>query len=356
MYIRKLPYIIFRAYSQNGYLTDNRNLGYDTASKSCLKVGDLLLSKEGSIFYSLLEDSFQSVYEITNKLTRIFDEVSYDTLLNDAKTFYVELANKGFVLCKDKLSNETKPPCYFSYANYTPFLLDITDEDINYNESFAKKYSLSRIHIDISSLCNENCIHCYVPAANKCGLMSQEVFDKVITQCISMKVLNITLSGGEPMLNPSLKSFITKCSKENFSINILSNLTCLSDELLDIIEANPLISIQTSLYALNEDIHDSITRRKGSYHKTTSAIKRLHERNVPMQINCPIMKQNVTDYRDVLNFAASLNIEASADYGLFGCYDSSGSNIGCRISPVQIDEILKTDYDNENTYQSQLEK
>ena len=91
MLVRKLPYIIYRAYPTNGYLTDNRNFGYDTAAKSCLKVGDLLISYGGSIFYSQLKDEFISVDEVAKKLTTIFTGVSYEVLLEDATAFYAEL-------------------------------------------------------------------------------------------------------------------------------------------------------------------------------------------------------------------------------------------------------------------------
>ena len=48
MFVRKLPYIIYRAYPTSGYLTDNRNFGYDTATKSCIKVGRPLRAGDAS--------------------------------------------------------------------------------------------------------------------------------------------------------------------------------------------------------------------------------------------------------------------------------------------------------------------
>ena len=95
--------------------------------------------------------------------------------------------------------------------------------------------------------------------------MSEKVFDRILSQCRSMNVLNITISGGEPLLNPNLKRFLLECSRYNFSVNLLSNLTLLSEELIDLIASNPLISIQTSLYSMDESVHDSITRKKGSF-------------------------------------------------------------------------------------------
>ena len=350
MFVRKLPYIIYRAYPTKGYLTDNRNFGYDTAAKSCLKVGDLLISHEGSIFYSQLENDVRSVDEIAKKLTTIFTGVRYEVLLEDATAFYAELAEKGFVECVEGI-DAGKSSNYFSYVNYEPCILHAEiNAPVEYNEVFAGEYSLTRVHVDISSRCNENCVHCYIPIACKRSMMDDDMFDKVLNQCVDMKIINITLSGGEPMLNPHLKSFLIKCGEANLSVNILSNLTCLSDELLDVIASNPLICVQTSVYAMDADVHDSITQHKGSFQKTISAIRELHKRNVPMQINCPIMKQNLHCYREVLEFAKSLNIEASSDYTLFGCYDSSGINLGCRITNANIENILDADDTKANVY------
>lgn len=350
MFVRKLPYIIYRAYPQNGYLTDNRNFGYDTATKSCIKVGDLLLSNEGSIFYSFLEEEHQTVDEIAARLLNVFKGVKYEVLREDAMAFYNELSKRGFIVCDTEMRDNFQFPSYFSYENTKPFLLDLQSGSCANFEDFSNDYNLSRVHIDISSHCNENCVHCYIPSKNKCSMMSEEVFDRVLEQCMSMNVLNITLSGGEPMLNPLLKSFLLKCREANFSINILSNLTCLSDELLEVIISNPLISIQTSLYAIQEEIHDSITRKKGSFQKTIQAIRKLHMCNVPMQINCPIMKQNISCYHEVLDFASSLNIEASADYTLFGCYDLSGCNLNCRINKDEVAVVLNNDYRNNDYF------
>lgn len=91
---------------------------------------------------------------------------------------------------------------------------------------------------------------------------------------------------------------------------------------------------------MDENIHDAITQQQGSFRKNISAIKKLRERNVPLQINCPIMKLNLNHYKSVLNYAKSLNIEADSDYSLYGCYDFSKSNLSCRLDVDEIQKIL----------------
>lgn len=347
MFVRKYPYIIYRAFPENGYLTDNRNFGYDTASNSSVKLGDLLLSKEGSVFYSQLEDNPLEISAIVDKLCAIFIGVTRDRLLEDTSCFFQSLAEKGFVYCGDSESLDNNP-LVFSYGNRVPYGIEAKMDDVSFpfQDVFGGQYRLTRVHVDISSCCNENCVHCYIPISNKHSIMAEDMFDTVLAECVKMKVLNITLSGGEPMLNPHFKTFIQKCIKENMSVNILSNLTLLTPELLDVIASSPLISVQTSLYAMDESVHDLITQKAGSFKKTKEGILRLHERNVPMQINCPIMKQNLQYYHDVLDFAKSMNIESSADYALFGCYDGSCSNIGCRIEVKDVKCILEHDFSN----------
>lgn len=350
MIVQRLPYILYRSYPTYGYLTDNRNYGYDTDSHSCVKVGDLLLSKTGSAFYSLLKDTPQDINEVLCNLNKLYPEVPISTLQNDAIEFYEDLHSRGFIYLGEEDNYLTTIQRYFSYTNKHPFELKVTQyqkSQSTFEDTLGQFCYLTSVHLDISSLCNENCIHCYIPNRYKCSTMNKDMFDDILKQCINMNVLNLTISGGEPMLNPYLKDFLIKCSRSNFSINLLTNLTLLSDELLDVISSNPLICVQTSLYAMDADIHDSITRRQGSFEQTMEGIRRLHDRNVPIQINCPIMRQNKDYFKDVLHFAKSLNIEADADYMLFGCYDRSCSNLPCRLSLKEIETIIKRKYINE---------
>lgn len=338
----RLPYILFRDYPDFGYLTDNRSFGYDTACKSCVKVGDRILSKTGSIFYSVLTDKPQSEYEIAGQLVLLFVGVTVDEIVADVGEFFQELAKDGFVGCG---RGEISCPVYFSYANKSPRTLhddgmEKTTERNDFYEKWGRNYHLTRVHLEVSACCNERCIHCYFPENYRQGVMSRELFLLILEQCKECNVLSITISGGEPMLNPDLLFFIKECRENNFSINLLTNLTLLSDEMLQEFIRTPLLSVQTSLYSMEAAVHDAITSVKGSFEKTKRAIQTLYRHDIPMQINCPIMKQNKETYQDVLNWAHELNIEADSDYALFGCFDGSGNNLRCRLELSELEPCL----------------
>ena len=64
------------------------------------------------------------------------------------------------------------------------------------------------------------------------------------------------------------------------------------------------------------------------------------------------MKQNKSDYKGVLEFAKSLNIEADYDYSLYGSYDLTSSNLSCRLSAEEIENIEKTKVLNNSELES----
>lgn len=272
MYYYRLPYILFRDYPEHGYLSDNRHFGYDTATSSSIKVGDRLISKSGSIFYSMLTDCPQSSIEMAKRAATIFEDVPLAEINQDLIEFFSDLADDGFI-GRTYDSSHFDLPIIFSYSNTKRF--DFSNKlstHVEMDHRPQTEYYLQRVHLCISGICNEDCIHCYFPKDEKRGLMSKELFDSIIKQCRELNVLNITISGGEPMLNPLFIDFIKTCGEYNFSINILSNLSAITDSMIDEFSRNPLISIQTSLYSMNEDIHDRITTRKGSFKKTKEAI------------------------------------------------------------------------------------
>jgi len=129
-----------------------------------------------------------------------------------------------------------------------------------------------------------------------------------------MRLLHLTLSGGEPMLHKNFCDFIRKCKEYDFSVNVLSNLTLLDDEIIKEMKANPLLGVQVSLYSMNSNIHDEITQMKGSFEKTKNAILKLIENDIPLQISCPIMKQNKDCYDEVIKWANKHKIHAGDDY------------------------------------------
>lgn len=364
MFLKKKSNVMFRNYNSFGYITDNRNFGYRTISDNKNPIGDKILSESGAIFFSVLDRKPQTLDDLVNKIIKNFTDADIAIIKNDAREFYSILEQDGFVV-----SGETWQKCE---ENDTKFSYKMLEQKIVNNnlpstrmrpekstqdfleEYFGDKPQLTNLHIEITSRCNERCVHCYIPHENKTNDIDRDLFYNILDQCKDMKLIHLTLSGGEPMLHKNFCDFLRKCREYDFSVNVLSNLTLLNDEIVKEMRANPLLGVQVSLYAINPNTHDSITNLRGSFEKTKNAILKLIDNDIPLQINCPIVKQNKSCYNDVIKWASEHKIHAGDDYVILARYNNTTKNLECRLSIDEVKEIICEKARHNQKYLEQL--
>jgi radical SAM protein with 4Fe4S-binding SPASM domain len=356
MYFKLKSNVLFRNYGDYGYITDDRNYRYVKDEV----IGERIVSESGAVFLSTLNKTPKSTLNICTELLAKFKDASIEIIRDDVEEFFSELVCDGF-LCKGETAAECNSNDYVFTYKYidSKVKVDISkDNPDNTNEFFEKHESevnrLTSVHIEITSKCNERCIHCYIPHEKKIKTLDTENIYSLLKQCKDMNVLHITLSGGEPMLHKDFCDILKQCREYDFSVSVLTNLTLLTDEVVTEMKLNGLLGVQTSLYSTVPVIHDSITKMTGSFKKTESSILKLVENDIPLQISCPVMKQNKNCYRDVIEWAKKYGIAVSYDYALIAEYDHSNKIIGNRLSLNEVSEVIKDKSSNDKTYLDRL--
>ena len=155
-----------------------------------------------------------------------------------------------------------------------------------------------------------------------------------------MNIIHVTLSGGEPLMHKDIIGFLEKCRKSDLSVNVLSNLLLLTDNIIAEMKQNPLLSVQTSIYSMDANVHDSITKLSGSLEKTINGLKKLQAAGIPLQISCPVMKQNRESFIDVIRWGRENNIAVAVEPVIFASYDHTGSNLINRLSLEEIGNAI----------------
>jgi radical SAM protein with 4Fe4S-binding SPASM domain len=339
------------------------NIGYITNKSD---FGDRVVSQSGAIFLSVLNRTSQTLDELAERIIRQFIGVDIDTIKQDAKEFYGMLEQDGFIISGKTEEELNIKDTRFSYKalepktikkDFTPIIMRSKKSTQEFLEEYFKdRPKLISLQIELTSKCNERCVHCYIPHENKITDITPELFFSILEQCKDMGLLSLTLSGGEPMLHKNFCEFLRKCKEYDFSVNILSNLTLLNNEIITEMKANRLSSVQVSLYSMNPEIHDEITQLKGSFEKTKNAILKLIENDIPLQISCPTMKQNKNCYVDVINWAKSLKVRAISDYIMMAKYDHTTQNLDNRLSLDEVGKVINDIIANDTEYQKQMKK
>lgn len=366
MFLKKKSNIMFRNYDSFGYLTDNRNFGYRAPNLHQNSIGDKILSESGNVFMCILGRQTQHIDDLAEKICTYYNDISNEEIKKDAEEFYGMLEVEGFIIsgktfqeCEEKDINFSHKKTELNYRyNSSFFTTNKTLKNTRdfFQEQFQGKPHLINLHMEITSRCNERCIHCYIPDNSKNGEISLDTFYDILKQCSEMKLLHLTLSGGEPMLHKNFCDFLKKCREYELSVNVLSNLTLLNDDIIDEMKENPLLGVQVSLYSMDSSVHDKITQIEGSFKKTINSILKLIENNIPLQISCPILKQNKENYQEVIKWAKAKNINVGDDYTIIARYDHSTQNIENRLSIKEVEEIIRGIAVTDHNYVEKIKK
>lgn len=342
MYYKLRRDILFRQYEEYGLITDNSEFGYRMLNDRRPLRGEKYVSNSGAVMLGTLSKTPKYIDDIVNELSQIFVGVDFEVLKNDTIEFLQYFVDEGFLTVGDNIENcEDRDYNQKEESGIQDSTTIVIDQD-NCGKNVLKENDFLRsIHIEIANVCNERCVHCYIPHKYKTDIMDLELFYKIIEEGRKMNIIHVTLSGGEPLLHKDIISFFRKCRELDLSVNLLSNLTLLSDQMIEEMQKNPLLSVQTSIYAINPEVHDSITKMQGSLKKTLSGIKKLLEAKIPIQISCPVMKQNKDDFLDVIRWGYDHNISVAIEPVIFASYDHSKNNLTNRLDLNEIEKVIE---------------
>ena len=351
--------------SKNSFIRiyDKGKLGY---INNQLTKHDRTYDEIGADFLAQLSRQPKSIGQIVDNLTLLFSDVDRETLLEDFTEFANDLSDHLFVVMGDSEEELEKKDISFSYSLENPkTLVDYYPQHTKQiirrdTEKFLLRHDqekprLGSLQFELTSRCNERCIHCYIPNGKKnTGFdMPFERFKYILDQYVEMGGLHVTLSGGEALMNKDILKMLRYCREKDLQISLLTNLISLKEEQIPILKEVNLSLIQVSLYSMNAEKHDFITTVKGSFEKTKAAIEKLHDADIPVQISCPIMKANKEGYDEVMKYAQSLRMKAQTDYIMMAQADLDTSNLANRISIDETEKVIRDIMENDVDYQTE---
>ncbi|MCH5223224.1 MAG: radical SAM protein [Muribaculaceae bacterium] len=324
---------------------------------------DRVYNGTGADFLHQISRTPKDIEDILNNLQELYgDSISRKDLKKEFMDFVNELIRTKFIICGETIEEVEKNDLEFSYAienpktlisNFTQDTKEITDKDTqNFMlEATQRKPRLNGLQFELTGRCNERCIHCYLNNEKKDeGIdLPFEKITSIIDEFATNQGLQISLSGGEMLMHKDIAKIIDYCRQKDLMITLMSNLIALKDDLIPIIKKANVSAVQVSLYSMDAQIHDSITKVIGSFKKTKTAIEKLIKADIPVMISCPVMKANRAGYKEVLKYAKSLKCKANTDFIMMAQSDLDTSNLSNRLSleetEILIRDILETTKD-----------
>ncbi|MEM2099328.1 MAG: radical SAM protein [Candidatus Bathyarchaeia archaeon] len=161
----------------------------------------------------------------------------------------------------------------------------------------------STVDVFITSKCNLKCVHCFSATIEQTDL-SLNALESIFDQLEKMRVLEVRINGGEPLMHPQIYSILRMLEHRRFRKVILTNGTLLNDRIVKQLKKSnvtPTVSLDDS----DAHDHDLFRGVEGAFEKTVAGLKTLQKNEVQYGINCCLHVKNIDRVEDIIKLAAN---------------------------------------------------
>lgn len=164
--------------------------------------------------------------------------------------------------------------------------------------------------LEITELCNCKCVHCYEGQSHckRTNPLSLEEWKDIIDQLKELEVNNVIIIGGEPCIHPDIKPIVRYVAEKNIPATLFTNGTLFDDELRQIV-LDCKLKLKFSLYGHCAELHDSITKKKGSFERLINSINYFVTNGIDVNISIVLMHENEAHYDEIIRFVDSLGVK-----------------------------------------------
>jgi PqqA peptide cyclase len=158
---------------------------------------------------------------------------------------------------------------------------------------------------ELTHRCPLHCVYCSNPQelTARANELSTETWTRVFQQAAALGVMQLDLTGGEPLARPDLTILIQSARAANLYTNLITSGLPLDEKRLDGLIAAGLDHFQLSFQGAHEDIANEISGSK-SHTQKLRVLDWLKSRRVGVTLNFVIHRKNLDQLEEMLAVAA----------------------------------------------------
>lgn len=213
---------------------------------------------------------------------------------------------------------------------------------MGYSAHIAKtwdKHILSSVLLELTYRCNLDCFFCYNDRTQQGTPLAKEDYFRLLDDLAGMQVLNLTLSGGEPLAHPDFWAIGRHARDLGFVVRVKSNGHALGPVLARRLkeEVDPF-NVDISLHGACAEAHDRQTRIPGSFDRLMVNLRTMQSLGLRIKLNSPLTAWNEGEIERMFALADGFGLRLSVDTRLTPRDD--GDLTPLNISP-SVDGIRK---------------
>ncbi|HXD90000.1 MAG TPA: radical SAM protein [Candidatus Binataceae bacterium] len=195
-------------------------------------------------------------------------------------------------------------------------------------------------HFDITYRCNERCVHCYLDH-DDAGEMSFAEIDRLLGEMADAGVFQLTISGGEPLLRKDFFAILRRARELGFNVKLKTNAVLIGAVEAAALRELYLDSVQISVYSHRAEVHDGITKVKGSLDRSLAAARFLVAQGLRVKFAHVMMRLNRGDYPQVQMLAQEIGAGFTLDPTITPHLNGDRSILALNISREDLNAALR---------------
>jgi len=175
-----------------------------------------------------------------------------------------------------------------------------------------KRGLLSKLDVELTERCNNNCIHCYInlppddPVAKGRELSTEETKD-IIKQAADLGCLSMLFTGGESLLREDFEEIYVYTRKNGIKVFIFTNATLIDTKMIDLFKRIPLLGkIEITVYGMKKKSYEAVSRVPGSYEAAWRGINLLLENKIPFLVKSVVLPPTKDEIPEFNAWAATI--------------------------------------------------
>lgn len=273
-----------------------------------------------------LEDIVEHICNILAELP----EGGKDEIQMDVRKFLQYMMNSGFVKedTLESVNMNGKEGDGVPDTSKTN-LSEVSSEDIQLNSMIKDSipylvdtfYGPNRIMfqagIELTTCCNLKCVHCYNQHEPRLKGLSTIEVKRMLDILYEHGIISLYFTGGEIFTRADFKEIYMYAKKKGFIMELLTNGTLITDDLIEMFKTYPPINISISVYGRNADNYGKVTGYGECFDLLMENLNKLKKADITFEIKYIGMKENEDDYDALEELANKLDVPFRYTYELF---------------------------------------
>ena len=198
---------------------------------------------------------------------------------------------------------------------------------------------------ELTPRCNFNCKMCYVHLLKdkipQFGReLSKEEWIHLGEQARDAGMLQLCITGGEPLLHPDFIPIYKALSQMGFYITLQTNGYFISEAVMDVLKEFPPYLIKITLYGSNDAVYKDVCEIENGFSCVHENLMKLKEAKIPIFLVTTVIQQNMNDLMNILHYVQTYKFPWTYTSSIHPSVRGAETN----LEQVMIDETMVTDF------------